>query len=76
MHLVDCDGATTSEMNFWAEEREEEEAAAATTCRISVTFRVEGSTRRSFVKVRAIPPVATKSDISWQSERDWQRTYP
>ena len=64
MHLADWAGETTSELNFSAEAREEDEAAATTVCLISWTWRVEGSIRRSLVKVRAIPPVAIRMIVS------------
>ena len=54
----DCLGVTISEMKFSAEDLEDEDAAAVMVCLISWTSRVEGPIRRSFVKVRAMPPVA------------------
>ena len=51
---------TTSETNFSAEDLEEEDATAVTACLMSWTSRVEGSIRRSLVKVRAMPPVAVR----------------
>ena len=56
----DCLGVTMSEMNLSAEGLEVDDAAAVTVCTMSSTSRVEGAMRRSFVNVRAMPPVAIR----------------
>ena len=49
-------------MNFFADSIEDDDAAAATLWMISLVPRVVGSTRRSLVNVRAMPPVASAGD--------------